>query len=168
MVTKEMIKNSMEAEWRKRDAIILLVLPIIIFVVNIGLTAGGSEKSNTLGIGYWAIASGGFSLYFGIRYWLLFLHRESYKVYAVKLDRPTSSYIEKGSVYFTVMIETESGINIFRKTKHIWSDYFFSKFKTWEYMNSTVLIAYDEERDRLVVLRSKDDWRSMYERNNSN
>lgn len=167
MVTKEMIENSIEATLRKRNLRFLLIGFAVLFFVYFGilLICGPLPKIiwiSTL-ISYLCVC-GGFISYQWIRYRILFLHREEYELYEVMLDRPTSSYFNQGYVYFTVMIETNSGMKVFRNTKSLWCDYFWSKYKAWEYMNGKVWIAYDEERDRLVVLGLEDDWREKDER----
>lgn len=171
MVTKEMIENSMEATLRKRNLRYLLIGFAILFFVYFGilLCSGPLPKIVwiTVLISFFGIC-GGFVLYQWIRYRMLFFDREEYELYEVMLDRPTSSYLYQGYIYFTVMIETQSGMKIFRKTKAIWCDYFWSRYKAWEYMNSKIWIAYDEERDRMVVLGTEDDWRVKNERNYSN
>ncbi len=165
MVTKEMIKNSMEAKWRKRF-IVMFVILIAICVPFIG-GIFCSDKSfadmiKSLVVSMIPLLL--ILLYETVRYFMLFLHRKDYEIYEVLLDRPTTSFWYRGCVYFTVDIDTKSGIGIFRKTKPLWSDYPLSKFKAWEYMNSKIHIAYDEERDKMIILGSEGD----YERNNSN
>lgn len=170
MVTKEMIENSIEGVIRKRNIRFLLIGFTIMFMVYFGIlvNSGISMKLFLPMLLLCILIFSGFVFYQWIRYRLLFSNMEAYEKYEVMLDRPTSSYYPEGSVYFTITIETKSGMRIFRKTKALWSDFFGSKYKAWEYMNAKIWIAYDEERDRLVVLGLEDDWRGTDERDYSN
>lgn len=163
MVTKEMIKNSMEAKWRRRFVVMFVIL-IAICVPFIWGTVGNDESLADMIkiVGVPMIPLFLILLYETMRYFVLFLHRDSYEIYEVLLDRPTTSLLYRGCVYFTVDIDTKSGMGIFRKTKPIWSDYPFSKFKAWEYMNSKIHIAYDEERDKMIILGSEGEYERNY------
>lgn len=160
MITKEKIQNSIEARWRKRlIAYCGACIGLYVFVV---LTAVINHKSLADSPG--GLAFPGLVLlipffYEIVRYFMLFSRVENYEIYEVLLDRPTTSFWYRGCVYFTVGIDLKRGIGIFRKTKPIWSDHFLSKFKAWEYMNSKVQIAYDDEKDRMIVLGDEMDWR---------
>ena len=165
MVTKEMIKNSMEAKYRKSHLKICLIMYGVALFGVFGVWACNEPFSELFReVGAYIVAFGLLGCYDGIRYLMLFWRRKSYGIYEVLLDRPTSSWIFKGCVYFTITIELKSGIGIIRRTKAMWSDHPFSKFKAWEYMNSKIHIAYDEERDKMIILGSEGD----YERDNSN
>lgn len=171
MVTKEMMNNSIEATLRKRNIRILLIGFTVLFFVYLGIYISSGLPFDSIFFILLVLIfgiCGGFVLFQWLYYHSLFSNIEGYKLYEVMLDRPTASYLYKGYVYFTITIESEEGIRIYRKTKALWSDYIGSKYKVWEYMNSKVWIAYNEERDRLVVLGLEDDWRGTNERNYSN
>ncbi len=55
-------------------------------------------------------------------------------------------------LFFTVAITKKDGDVVYCKTKPMWSDYGGAKNKTWEYSNEKVTVAYNEERDKLIVL----------------
>ncbi len=163
MVTKEMIKNSMEAKWRERFVVMFAIL-IAICVPFILVTVGNGESLTDMIkiVGVPMIPLLLILLYETVCYFMLFLHRRDYEIYEVLLDRPTTSFWYRGCVYFTVDIDTKSGMGIYRKTKPIWSDHPLSKFKAWEYMNSKIHIAYDEERDKMIILGSEGDYERNY------
>lgn len=159
MVTKKMIKKSMEAKWRKRFIVMFAVLIAICVPVILGTVGNGESLADMIKILVVPMIPLLLAcLYEAVRYFMLFLHCDSYEIYEVLLDKPTTSLVYRGCVYFTVDIDTKSGMGIYRKTKPIWSDYPLSKFKAWEYMNSKIHIAYDENRDRIIILGMEGDY----------
>lgn len=159
MVTKEMIKNSIEAKWRK--CLIAYFSGCFGLGVFIVLTVIFNDESfaDMIGfLGFFVILLPLPCLYEMVRYFMLFFRHENYEIYEVLLDWPTTSLLYRGYVYFTVHIDTKSGMGGFRKTKPIWSDYRLSKFKAWEYINSKIHIAYDEDRDRIIILGTEGEY----------
>ena len=168
MVTKEMIENSMEGTVRKLNLRYLTICFSVVFFVFLIIFLSVGSLPIILWITMFAAIfciCGSFLLYQWLQYRKLFANMEDYELYKVLLDRPTYIHTRyNGFVYFTITIETNSGMKIFRKTKALWSDSGGSQYKAWEYMNSHVWIAYDEERDKMVVLGLEDDWRRKNER----
>ena len=162
MVTKEMIENGMEGTIRKLNLRYLTIgFSVLFFVFLIIFLSVGSLPIYlwiTMFAAFFCIC-GSFLLYQWIQYRKLFANMEDYELYKVLLDRPTYIHTRyNGVVYFTITIETNSGMKIFRKTKALWSDSGGSQYKAWEYMNSKIHIAYDEDRDRIIILGSEGDY----------
>ncbi len=148
MVTKKMVKDSLEGEWRKSNirfsligCIVALLLSLLFWWI---IPKGEGELLAT------AIIYGPILLYFAflllynlIRCYLLFVDLEQYEVYEVSLNRPTMSYWYRNHVYFDVLIKTNKGQYYVRKTKPVFSV---------EYTNTKARIAYNEDKDKLIVL----------------
>ncbi len=154
MVTKEMIKNSMEAKWCKRDLKFLLIGFAISMFVSFGSLANDKIPAVVFLVSLLlcVLLFGGLILYGWVSYLLLLSRREEYEIHAVVLEYQSVSYLRKGYVYFTVPITTKDGDTVYCKTSPMWSDYLGSMYKTWDYYHETVKVAYSEERNDLIVL----------------
>lgn len=154
MLTKEMIKNSMEANWCKRDLKFILIGFAISMLVSLGSLANDNTPVAVFLILLLIciLLFGGLILYGWISYLLLLSRREEYEIHKVVLEYPSVSYLRKGYVYFTVPITTKDGDTVYCKTSPMWSDYLGSKYKTWDYHNETIKVAYSEKRNDLIVL----------------
>lgn len=153
-VTKTEITESMEAKWRKLSIILYgIFLFILLFVILIALLSRFTPL--LIGVMFPAIVSVGVLIYKTVQYVGIVKHAEDYEIYEVLLDRPVKSMIFRKNVYFTVGFNLKGGTTIMRNTKPIWSDTSLAIFQTWEYMNAWINVAYDEKRDRLLVLGLK-------------
>lgn len=164
-VTKEMIKTSLDARWRKRHIYLMLGICIfisIILIISIIVAIAGSDlpKKNKMEIifGYIGFGEltlmllfGGVLIYYVYRYFRLFKNIEKYEIYEVKLDKPNTSYNYRNSVYYTVSFMTNSGRRVTMDTNPVFST--FSSYSSLdEYNNKIVKVAYNEETYTLVVL----------------
>ncbi len=154
MVTKEMIKNSMEVNWCKRDIKFLLIGFAISLFVALGCLANDNMPAVVFMVTLLlcVLLFGGVILYGWISYLLLLSRREEYEVHEVVLEYQSVSYLRKGYVYFNVPITTKDGDTVYCKTSPMWSDYLGSKYKTWDYRHETIKVAYSEKRNDLIVL----------------
>jgi len=161
MLTKKIVKKSIEAEWRKRQ--IFLWIGIIAISVGLMLLFGivtGMKDGNlalTLEIGgifmlIYRISFMTFVLFCVYKYVMLFKDLNNYQIYEVVLNTPRTSRWYRGAVYYTVTIKLEDGTRIAKDTKPLWSDIFFSKFRLSDYNNQKIHIAYNAEADKMIVI----------------
>lgn len=154
MLTDEMVKDSLELKWRKRNIKFSLIFIGVLFLVALGCCVI-NEFPIVFGLCVFLIyflICGSFVLYEWITCLLIYKQKAEYVIYEVVFGYPEISYLAKGYDYFTVAITKKDGDVVYRKTKPMWSDYFGSKNKTWEYSNEKVTVAYNEQRDKLIVL----------------
>lgn len=148
MVTKRMIKDSLEGQWRKSQVrfsligcIVVLLLALLFWWV---IPKGEGELLATAIVyGPILLAFSLSLLYQLIQYYLLFVDFEHYEIYEVSLNRPTISYWYRYHVYFDILIKTDKEQYYVRKTKPVFGV---------EYANTKARIAYNEEKDKLLVL----------------
>lgn len=170
MVTKEIIKDSIEAKWRRENAVVMLVFAAIVFGLELSsiFFIGGDMKNINIGYILVAIVAGCFCLYSWIRYLVLLSHTSDYVIYDATLENPRGANVPMRNVCFTVSIQLKNKERRTRETKAIWSIHRSADYVAWDYMDAEVKVAYDEERDRLVVLGLAKDWRFVHERSHSN
>lgn len=150
-MTKVNITESMEGKWRKLHIVLYSIfLFILLFVILVGVLSRFTPL--IIAVMFPAMGVTGALTYEIVQYVRLIKHVEDYEVYEVLLDRPVTSFLNRGNVYFMVGFKLKCGTTIMRKTKPIWSDFPLSLFQAWEYTNAMVDVAYDENRDRMVVL----------------
>lgn len=170
MVTKGMIKDSIEAKWRKDNAVVMLVFAAIVFGLELSsiFFIGGDLKDINIGYILVAIVAGCCCLYSWIRYLVLFSHTSDYVIYDAALENPRGANIPMRNVCFTVSFQLKNKERRTRETKAIWSIHRSADYVAWDYMDAEVKVAYDEKRDHLVVLGLAKDWRFVHERDYSN
>jgi hypothetical protein len=148
MVTKKMMKDSLEGQWRKSHIRFFLIGCIVILLLALlfwWVIPNGEGEILATAIVYGPVLLV-FSislLYELIRYYLLFVDSEQYEVYEVSLNRPRISYFYRSRVYFDVLIKTNKEQYYVRKTKPVFSV---------DYANTKARIAYNEDKDKLIVL----------------
>ena len=152
MVTKEMMRNSMEGCWRKHQVKLSLVILMVLLILVMLFSKNGDimkdfGKMITLGIVFGLLI-----LYQLIQYFLLFVDYQHYDVYEVTLEQATTSLVYRRAVYYTVCFRTKNGEFINCDTKALWSDSIGSLFCVAKYGNVKVKIAYNADKNKLVVL----------------
>lgn len=164
MLTKEMVKDSMEAKWRKDQLKLYIVIPVIflIFLAFFGLVAGLqygdfglSFEVTGIVILIFALVFLPFVLFALYKYVALFKNLNDYEVYEVCLDRPGTSYWYRGAIYYTVTFETKAGYKVSMDTKPLWSGGAFASFHLDDYNNKKIEIAYNESTEEMMVLGAK-------------
>ena len=159
MVTKEQIKNSLEYKWRMRQCKTYLVIwgVMAAFALMGGAASFGKLGSVQGGLFVFLVVTAIYSLvllplaiYPLVQIWLLGKRAERCSVHTVKLDRPGTSHMYRGAVYYTVSF-TDNGEYFVRDTKPLWSSYSV-EFPLDEYNNKEVKILYDREADQVFVL----------------
>ena len=161
MLTKEMVKNSIEAKWRKNQMSLHGVIALIIFVVIFfstlvaGLQHGDillALEVSGIVILIYALLFGCFILYYAYKYFTLFKDLERYEIYEVILDKPSTSYLYRGAIYYTVSFTTNKKETITQDTKPFWSSAVFAAFQLEEYNNKKIEIAYNPETEIMITL----------------
>ena len=159
MVTKEQIKNSLEYKWRMRQCKTYLVIwgVMAAFALMGGAASFGKLGSVQGGLFVFLVVTAIYSLvllplaiYPLVQIWLLGKRAERCSVHTVKLDRPGTSHMYRGAVYYTVSF-TDNGEYFVRDTKPLWSSSSV-EFPLEEYNNKEVKILYDREADQVFVL----------------
>ena len=159
MVTKEQIKNSLEYKWRMRQCKTYLVIwgVMAAFALMGGAASFGKLGSVQGGLFVFLVVTAIYSLvllplaiYPLVQIWLLAKRAERCSVHTVKLDRPGTSHMYRGAVYYTVSF-TDNGEYFVRDTKPLWSSYSV-EFPLDEYNNKELKILYDREADQVFVL----------------
>ena len=159
MVTKEQIKNSLEYKWRMRQCKTYLVIwgVMAAFALMGGAASFGKLGSVQGGLFVFLVVTAIYSLvllplaiYPLVQIRLLANRAERCSVHTVKLDRPGTSHMYRGAVYYTVSF-TDNGEYFVRDTKPLWSSYSV-EFPLDEYNNKEVKILYDREADQVFVL----------------
>ena len=159
MVTKEQIKNSLEYKWRMRQCKTYLVIwgVMAAFALMGGAASFGKLGSVQGGLFVFLVVTAIYSLvllplaiYPLVQIRLLAKRAERCSVHTVKLDRPGTSHMYRGAVYYTVSF-TDNGEYFVRDTKPLWSSYSV-EFPLDEYNNKELKILYDREADQVVVL----------------
>lgn len=140
------IKDSVEFRSGGKD---LLVVGILLALMTIVLLIPSRITGST--IIYWILY-----FFFIIPYFLytayrlleLFLHIDCYSFTEAVLDRPRQGY--RGAMYFTVTLRDRSGREFEADTNHIFSK---GTPNFEEHMNQKVLIGYNEETERVAVIK---------------
>ncbi len=167
MLTDEMIKESLEVKWRKRNMKAVLFVIVFLFFVVLGSCVMNDAP---FAIGFcvfllYFLVISGFIVYEWIYYRLMFKQKEEYVLQEVVLGYPEVSYFPRGYDYFTIQITKKDGDTFYYKTSAMWSDYIGAKNKTWEYANEKITVAYNEDRDKLIVLGKIRCQEDTFERN---
>lgn len=159
MLTKDIVKNSMEAKWRKEQLKLYIVIPgiFLLFLAFVGLFAGLQHGDFALSLEITGIVVLVFGLMFLpfvlfalYKYRALFQNLNDYEIYEVRLDHPGTSYWYRGAIYYTVTIETKAGYKV-----PLWYGGAFASFRLDEYNNKKIKIAYNEQTDEMMVLGDK-------------
>ena len=159
-LTKDDIKKSLDAKWRKKHFLMFLIIYVIAsLLVFFGVHFYPSNKQvvvdSNLPLGlaeiFMFLVFGSFALYYLVRYILLFKDIDSYEKYEVILDKPNTSFNYRHSIYYTVSFTTKTGKKIIKDTAPIFSDW-GNIASLHDYNNKKVNIAYNEKNDTLIVL----------------
>ena len=161
MLTKEIIKNSLDAKWRKRQMRIWLVITgiyigVILFSALIAAAKHGDLFLSLQITGIYAVIMllviAPFLIYNIWCYYSLLKDPEEYEAYEVMLDKPETSYLYRGAIYYTVRFTDKNGNGIVRDTRPLWSSGIFDPCQLADYNNKKVFVAYRESTDTLIVL----------------
>jgi len=161
MVTKEQIKNSLDAKWRLSQIKIYSAIlgGILVFLMFVALFSGATHGDFPLSFEVSGICAAVFTVIFvpfplyGLYcYRQLFRGLEEYRVYTTTLDHPSTSRLYRGAIYYTVTLRTPDGFATQADTKPLFSSGTFATCPLEDYNNKTVTVAYKESEDLLVIL----------------
>lgn len=161
MLTKEMVKESMEAKWRKDQLKLYLITTgfVVLFVAFFGMAAGLQHEDFGLSLKVTGIVILIFALMFLpfilftlYKYLALFKNLNDYEIYEVCLDHPGTAYWYRGAIYYTVTFETKAGYKVSVDTKPLWSGGAFASFHLDDYNNKKIKAAYNEQTGDMMVL----------------
>ncbi|MCH5164320.1 MAG: hypothetical protein J1F36_04815 [Clostridiales bacterium] len=162
--TIDEIKNSVEYQWRKHEIksswILWLVIacfafsiPIILIIINfdLGLFVIGIVAWLCL-IGSLGLAFLFLSLYYYRKMRYLLKNYQRFTSYEVVLDKPSSSFVYKSSIYYTVTVNDE-GFPKKVDTNPYFSSFLTSKFTFEDFNNKKVVGLYDDEMDIFYIVK---------------
>ena len=159
MGTREQIKNALEYKWRMHQCKSYLVIWGVMLVLALIGGFSGSVKMQSVqdGLLISSVATAIFSvpllpmaIYPLVQIRLLMKRAEQCSVHRVKLDRPATSVMYRGAVYYIVEFE-DNGEWLSRDTKPLWSSNSYA-FPLEEYNNKEVDVLYDRDWDQIFVL----------------
>ncbi len=164
MMNEINIKESCEYKWRmhqvKLYAILCGITAIVSFVLSLLALiefedAAKAFENFAMTFAVCVIIFCGVFIPFIIYYYskarYLIKNYENFTLHTVMLDRPSTSWQYRGSIYYSVMIEAEDGRHQV-DTSPIFSNGFYGLFDLGEYNNQSVRVLYDSERDRAYVI----------------
>lgn len=164
-LTKEDIKNSVEVLWRKHQIKSLFMIWLFVFtIIFVGSATFLVDKYEYLYIiflillGYFlflGLIFGSFMLYYAFKIRYIMKNYLNFSVHKVFLSEVSTSYMYRGSIYFTVQIEVGNYIkNV--NTNPCFSSFIFEKFPPRDYVNSEVIGLYDEQLDKFYIVKKID------------
>lgn len=149
------LKESVEYRYARKQFLIALLcfgLGALILILPISLVVDANDPSDAFafaGFAFTGIVYLCFIAYFTYRWLEIFLHIDSYIFCEVVLDQP---HVEgRGGVKFTVTFTDRHGKHLKRDTGTMFSSHYEPYLE--DYNNQKVLIGYNEETDRVVVIK---------------
>lgn len=148
----ERLKNSVQYRYDRRQFLIISgafgVVFLLILFMFFALWSVSQEVGALLLLMLELLVPLFLIVYSAFRWLDIFTHIDSYIFCQVKLDRP---HIEgRGGAHFTVEFTDRHGKRLQRDTSKMFSSQWEPFLE--EYNNQTVLIGYNEETDRVVVI----------------
>lgn len=148
----ERLKNSVQYRYDRRQFLIFAgvfgVILLLILFMFFALWSASQEVDALLLLMLELLAPLILIVYFAFRWLDIFTHIDSYIFCRVRLDHPHTQY--RGGVSFTVEFTDRHGKILRRDTAAMFSSDWEPTLE--EYNNQTVLIGYNEETDRVVVI----------------
>ena len=162
--TIDEIKNSVEYQWRKHEikqswilwlviACLTFSIPIVLIIINFDL------KSLVIGVVAWlslicllGLAYLFLSLYYYSKMRYLLKNYQKFSSHEVVLDKPSSSFVYKSSIYYMVTVNDE-GFPKKVDTNPYFSSFFTSKFTFEDFNNKKVVGLYDDTMDRFYIVK---------------
>ena len=162
MVTQELLKNSIQAKWRKNHRNIYIILSAITLTIGLFTIDPIFEKTDKSSyslfmelsvIGILLVVFIPCIIFYQVQYKKTIEVLPDYKIYEVLLEYPSRSFSYKYSYYYSVDFTTEDGEYIGKDTLPMFGESWFSFGNNIsEYNDQTISIAYSVEKDRMVVI----------------
>ena len=158
----EEIKDSIEYQWRKQQINMLLMVWLFIAVITLFIPLITTiNYLEFLGfgmliwlccIGFVGLILGVFILFYCFNNRYLLKNYKNFNSYEVVLDRVSTSYTYKYSIYYTIKI-VDNGITKMLDTNPYFSNSFFSKFPPDDFNNKKVIGLYDNYKEKFYILK---------------
>ena len=167
--TVDDIKNSVEYQWRKRQIKLLLwsclitgAFTFILFIVVFTVSSNYDAKFIGLGIIIWLVTMAIYGLillpcclfYYGKMKYLLNNYKK-FNSYETVLDSVSTSYMYRGALYYTVIINY-NGLSQKVRTNPCFSSHFTSKFTPEDFNNKKVVGLLDEDVSKFYIIKRVD------------
>ena len=161
MITRDQVKNSMEARWRRHQTKQYMVAFGIVAVVSLMMSLVRAASKGMLDLALWGagvtvaiyvVIFLPFPVYAYWKYLQIVKNWERYEIHTVTLDRPGTSHLYNRSVFYTVYFTSNSGKRVAADTRPLWSSAAFSPYQLDEYNNKKVRVLYDPFREEVIVL----------------
>lgn len=157
-LSKEDIINSVEYQWRKHQIKLYFYIWILTSVLTLFVPFIVSLKDLSI-LGFAMIPWLGIITLCGIIFGCAILYsfnkerylKNNYKKFTaceVKLDKVSTSYMYRGAVYYSVVVDSRKV-----DTNPIFSSSIYSKFLLEEYNNKTVIGLFDEELNKFYIIK---------------
>ena len=155
MVTKETIKNSLEARWLMK----IILSFCAAYVMCMLIIVLGRSEFDTNGFLFFSVFISllflPVILYHVYQYVVLFQYLERYERCEVELKYPQKALVYKVSIYYTATFQTKKGRTVSKKTKPLWKiERLLGRYLPLEEHRLNAVIAYNDIRDAIVVLES--------------
>lgn len=140
---------------------IWLIIAVVTFFITLLISASNIEL---FGLGIlvwlgWIVIFGliflSFSLFYYSKTKYLLKNYHNFSSYEVVLDKVLTSYMYRGSVYYTVVIN-DNGATRNVDTNPYFSSLPMSKFKCEDFNNKKVIGLYDDNMDKFYVIKKVD------------
>lgn len=161
MVTKEILKNSIEVRWRKyQKNIYLIVGCVIAFFIMLLLISNvflESFSPDVFGITCLSLLPlflvfTPFFIYYQVAYNKACAVLEDYEIYETVLDHPSPSYMYKHSFYYTITFITKECKTVSIETPGMFGNGILGPNSIEEYNNQKVYVAYSNKYDKTIIL----------------
>lgn len=154
MVTKETVKNSLEARWLMKIIVstgvcyLLCFIPFFIYRTEV-------KPQMILFFGIFVsvlfLPVIGYHIYCYVN---LFRYIERYEIYELELNHPKRARFYRGARHYTASFQTRKGRNVEKLTRPLWRDEFLAKVRPLKEKSIHAKIAYNDVRDAILVLES--------------
>ena len=161
MVTKTMLKNSIEAKWRKYNRNLFIVFFCLALLLEVFLSSYtfSTVEDFLKVVGITLLSTSPllitlmiFTIYYGVKYHKTCEVLDDYKIYEVVLDQPSVSLWHKRSFYYEVTFVTAEKKTKTKDTPPLFGAAFFYDVEISDYNNKKIYIAYSNKEDRMIVL----------------
>jgi len=160
MITKEILKKSIEARWRRHQKNlfwtigIALIFFLMLFALPEILINKDKEAFGIMMLGFTPIILifTGFIIYYQAVYTNLIKEVEDYEICEAVLDHPSSSYMYKHSLYYTLTFNRKNNERINLDTPPMFGNGLMGPNAIEDYNNERIYVAYSKSKDKMVVL----------------
>lgn len=163
--TREEIKNSVEYRWRKWNLksifYIILIYAAVAFTATVTVSLVSLDDAGEIldmlvffliAVGIAVIFVSPFAVHEGYKILRFLRHYGELEAYTVALDKFSTSYLSRGSIYYTVTVP-DGGYTRQVDTNPYFSGHFSAAFPIDEYHGKKVVGLYDRENNKFYVIK---------------